>query len=56
MELDKLSEHLSAAQIERAALTSDTLHLIGCTACQEKVARLTERLETTPLGQYPTAE
>lgn len=48
--------HLNAGRMEQIATSPDLVHLLGCSACQEKVTRYTEVYANTPLEQYPTED
>lgn len=56
MAIDNPGEHLTAAQVEVAALDETTKHLLQCERCAGLVIHYAETRETTPLEQFPPAE
>ncbi len=53
---DLENEHISAAEVESAALNETALHALQCERCARLIIHYAQTRENTPLEQYPTAE
>jgi len=53
---DSSNEHLSAVQVEQAALSEITLHALQCERCAGAIIQFSQTLKTVPLEQYPATQ